>query len=189
MSPPTFRLVPFVSPESTANNLAPAPELEITGTVLLDNDIINVSYQISGAADCVKYTAPGAAPSRKNALWRTTCFELFLKLPGRKEYWEYNLSPSGDWNVYRLTSYRSELQQEAEITGITIATDIAQGHLAALRAALPLSPLLADRRLVIGISCVIEDAEGNIHYFALRHGGTKPDFHDPAGFVLSLDPI
>jgi hypothetical protein len=26
-----------------------------------------------------------------------------------------------------------------------------------------------------------------IHYYALRHAGAKPDFHDPASFTIALD--
>lgn len=189
MVPLEYRLLPFVSPDPAANNLGPALDIEITGTVLLDDDMLNVNYHLTGALDRVKFASPGTQPARKNELWRTTCFELFLKLPGRKNYWEYNLSPSRDWNVYHFKRYRGELQPELEIADISIAAEVAQRQLINLRAALPLSPLLADRRLAIGISSVIEDTAGNIHYYALQHGGAKPDFHDPASFVLSLDPI
>jgi hypothetical protein len=180
MASHSFRLVPFA---------APAPlDVEITGTVALEVDVLSVTYRISGAIDQIKVAAPRAQPSRKDELWRTTCFELFVKLPERAEYWEYNLSPSRDWNVYRFTSYRSALQQEPQIADINVATETAQTHLTSVRAALPLPAALREQKLVIGVSSVIEDARGNVHYFALRHDGAKPDFHDPAGFVLSLEP-
>jgi hypothetical protein len=110
-------------------------------------------------------------------------------LPERTEYWEYNLSPSRDWNVYRFTSYRGALRQEPQIADINVATETAQSRLTGLRAVLPLPASLVGHKLAIGISSVIEDTRGNMHYFALRHGGAKPDFHDPAGFVLNLNPV
>ena len=180
-----FRLMPFTLPAVPSN---PVLAIEITGTVAFDAGAVNVVYRLNGATERVKYDALHASPSRKNELWRTTCFELFIKTPGRPEYWEYNLGPSGDWNVYRFTGYRSALQQEPLVTSISIGAEIVQSRLASLQATVALPPLLVGQKLAIGISSVIEDTAGNLHYFALRHGGAKPDFHDPAGFVLSLDP-
>lgn len=183
----SFRLVPFVV---QGGPICPAtPAIEITGMLALEAGALSVLYDLSGAAEQVRYAAISAQPSRKNDLWRTTCFELFVKLPGGSEYWEYNLSPSRDWNAYHFTGYRSQLQPEVHVTGIDIVTEVAQARLASLQARLPLPPSLLNRKLAVGISSVIEDAEGNMHYFALRHSGVKPDFHDPAGFVLSLEPV
>ena len=186
MHPLLFRLAPFNVPGTPAGNSAPT--IEITGSIALEAGSVNVTYRIDGATDQVKYAAAGAHPSRKDELWRTTCFELFMKSPSGTEYWEVNLAPSRDWNVYRFTAYRSALQPELRIADITIATEVAQTNLTSLRAALPLPPPLVGQQLAVGISSVIEDTAGNLHYFALRHGGAKPDFHDPAGFDIKLDP-
>ncbi len=46
---------------------------------------------------------PGFDPvraQRKNRLWDNTCFEIFLGQRHESGYREFNLSPSGDWNVY-----------------------------------------------------------------------------------------
>ena len=173
-----FRLVPFALPL----------DIEITGTVALVNDALNVTYVIAGATERIKFASTSPQPSRKNELWRTTCFELFMKLPVAAEYWEFNLAPSLDWNAYRFTNYRSALQQEAHIADIKIATEVANRNLTRLQAMLPLPSRVIAQPLAIGISSVIEDHEGNMHYFALRHAGTKPDFHDPAGFDIKIDP-
>lgn len=183
-----FRLVPFETPAISLSDIPPALDIAITGTLALGAGAVNIVYRLSGATDRVKYDPIHPSPSRKNELWRTTCFEVFIKAPGCPEYWEYNLGPRGDWNVYRFTGYRSALQQEPLVPNISIETEITQTCLASLQATLALPPLLVGQKLAIGISSVIEDTAGGLHYFALRHSGLKPDFHDPAGFVLSLDP-
>ena len=38
--------------------------------------------------------------TRRDGLWKATCFEAFLALPNQSRYWEINLSPNGDWAVY-----------------------------------------------------------------------------------------
>ncbi len=183
-----FRLVPFDAPGVPLRTTTPMLDIEITGTAAFDTSIVNVVYHINGATEHVKFNSTNAHPSRKNELWRTTCFELFLKVPTRAEYWEVNLAPSRDWNVYRFTDYRSTLQPELLITDISITTEVAQSRLASLSATLPLPLPVVGQQLIIGISSVIEDTAGNLYYFALQHSGVKPDFHDPAGFVLSFDP-
>lgn len=183
----SFRLVSFNASRNSSGDTAPA--IEVTGTLALQDGSLHVAYQITAPPNTVKYTTPNPHPSRKNDLWRTTCFELFAKPFTGTEYWEYNLAPSGDWNAYRFTAYRSKLQPEPQISGIAIVTEIANGSLVGLKAVLPLPAALVGQKLAIGITCVIEDTAGNMHYFALRHPGAKPDFHDPAGFVLTLDPV
>jgi hypothetical protein len=42
------------------------------------------------------------------------------------------------------------------------------------------------RELEASLSAVIESSTGEISYWALKHAGAKPDFHDPASFVLPL---
>ena len=44
---------------------------------------------------------------RQDNLWRHTCFEVFLGRPGAKGYWELNIAPNGDWNLYQFSDYRS----------------------------------------------------------------------------------
>ena len=183
-----FRLVPFAIPGVPIGTIPASLEIEITGTVALEAGALNVIYCISGATERVKYARAGTQPSRKNELWRTTCFELFMKVPAGSEYWEVNLAPSRDWNMYHFTGYRSALQQELLVTDINIATEVAQSRLVSLRATLPLPLSVVGQKLALGISSVIEDHDGNLHYFALRHCGIKPDFHDPAGFDITLDP-
>jgi hypothetical protein len=39
----------------------------------------------------------------------------------------------------------------------------------------------------VGLTAVVEERSGHRGYFALRHPRDKPDFHDAAGFAVSLD--
>ncbi len=186
-----FRLVPFTTPNRSKSESIPPPAIGIMGTITLEDSTVNVTYRLSGATGQIKYASTGgeAQSVRKNELWRTTCFEVFMKLPADAAYWEYNLAPDGGgWNVYRFTGYRSALQPELEITAIKLDPEIAQTGIAGLRAKLPLPAPLLGKKLAVGISAVIEDRDGRLHYFALRHAADKPDFHDPAGFDINLDP-
>jgi hypothetical protein len=41
--------------------------------------------------------------------------------------------------------------------------------------------------LRLGLAAVIERTDGGHSYWALTHPGDRPDFHDPAGFVLQIE--
>jgi hypothetical protein len=42
------------------------------------------------------------------------------------------------------------------------------------------------RRLRIALAAVIEDENGRLSYWGLRHPPGKPDFHHPDGFALEV---
>lgn len=45
-------------------------------------------------------------PGPTDELWRTTCFEAFVRPAGENAYREWNFAPSGDWAAYDFTGYR-----------------------------------------------------------------------------------
>ena len=130
-------------------------------------------------------------PQRTNELWRTTCFEAFLRPRGSDSYFELNLSPSGNWAAYRFDAYRSNMR-DAQIDckpdpdvwlqdGVRIqeaSFDISREP--ALNSAVPWD---------IGLSAVIEEVDGSKSYWALAHPDGPPDFHNSACFAYHLAPF
>ncbi len=54
---------------------------------------------------------------------------------------------------------------------------------------LPALPEFARAKVIhAGLAAVIEDESGRLSWWALTHGGTQPDFHDPATFKVQLPP-
>jgi hypothetical protein len=43
--------------------------------------------------------------------------------------------------------------------------------------------------LRLGLSAVIEDDNGSLSYWALKHPSGKPDFHHPDAFALEIDVV
>jgi hypothetical protein len=119
-------------------------------------------------------------------LWRTTCFELFLRRAGDENYVEFNLSPSERWAAYDFSDYRAGMSnrpasREPDCT-MRIGSSFAIFDAAILRDVLPPLPAVAN------FAAVIEEAGGQVSYWALEHRGAKPDFHDPACFTARLAP-
>ena len=49
-----------------------------------------------------------------------------------------------------------------------------------------LEDLRGAHRLKIALAAVIEDRDGRLSYWALRHAPGKPDFHHPSAFALEV---
>jgi len=135
------------------------------------------------AAPLQRFRIPQTAgPGRRDELWKTTCFEAFIQAEGETAYREYNFAPSGDWAAYDFTGPR-EGMAEAPLSNppyIRIEDNLTWWSLGAT------FTLEAGRRWALGLSAVIEEADGAKSYWALAHGGEKPDFHDPACFTARL---
>ena len=127
-------------------------------------------------------------PAARDFLWKRTCGELFLGVPGDPSYLEFNFSPSGDWAAYAFDGYRTGVRNHDWI-GQTPEVRILPGEGATrLLATVPhaaLRPLWRkDSALTwqAGITMVLETHLG-LSYWSLAHPRTQPEFHDRAGFV------
>ena len=121
-------------------------------------------------------------PGRREELWQTTCFEAFVQPEGDSVYQEFNFAPSGDWAAYDFAA-RREGMAKADLANppyIRLEDNLSWWGLGATFA------LEAGRRWALGLSAVIEEADGTKSYWALAHSGEEPDFHDPACFTARL---
>ena len=130
-------------------------------------------------ADLDRLRIPGRRPALfADGLWRHTCFEVFLARKGSRAYREYNLAPSGEWAGYVFQKYRLRGSDKAP----SPRTRVRQSG-----STLKLDARIAARgRLKVGLSAVIEEKNGALSYWALRHPPGKPDFHHRRGFALEL---
>lgn len=121
-------------------------------------------------------------PSRANELWKTTCFEAFLRALGQEAYREWNFAPSGDWAAYDFSGYR-EGMTPAEVDTPPYVRMEDNFTWWALGAAIAVP---ADTNWELGLSAVLEEKDGTKSYWALAHSGEKPDFHAPGCFAAHL---
>jgi hypothetical protein len=122
-------------------------------------------------------------PWRAHELWRTTCFEAFLRPEGEDGYREWNFAPTGNWAAYDLSGYREGMaradvgsppyiRMEDNFTWWTVGATFA---------------VPAEVSWQLGLSAVLEQTDGTKSYWALAHGpGEKPDFHSPDCFAARL---
>jgi len=147
--------------------------------------IIHIEFSLSGNLETVFIDTPSISPARKDDLWKTTCFEIFLRGDTGNIYWEYNLSPSLNWAAYAFSGYREGRIDEPSVKHIEISTQSKPDRFT-LTCTIPLPPPLFDQNLRIGLSTVVQDNHGNIYYYALKQTGQHPDFHADENFSIRV---
>jgi hypothetical protein len=147
-----------------------------------DDNWLRLRWRIDG---CSRLVLPAfAGKGRADGLWRTTCFELFVQLPGEAGYCEFNLSPSERWAAYDFSGYRDGMSERPMPREPDCTARVGQ-ELAIFDAALPLGAV-PPTPWRYGLSAVIEEFDGTKSYWALAHPPGAPDFHHPTCFAATL---
>ena len=164
--------------------------------------ILAVSYFIEGDMDRLHVPAPlgrgrsgressGAPPRMTDRLWEHTCCEIFIARKGLPAYHEFNFSPSGEWAAYAFERYREGVplageQLEDLDPRVTARCTAGQLELAVLIRLDRLSPAHLDATLSLALSAVVEERDGALSYWALKHPPGRPDFHHVDAYALDL---
>jgi hypothetical protein len=153
-----------------------------------EGEVLAVTYTVQG--DIERLLIPPSRPPRQaDYLWRHTCFEAFVAVKGKPEYYEFNFAPSREWAAYSFRRYRDgALLEDGELAPKISAR--CAGDSFALNAVIRLHrlPMIPQNvRLELGLSAVIEEENGVLSYWALRHPPGKPDFHHRDAFALDIE--
>jgi hypothetical protein len=179
MSCRSFSLKPFPADGVAAN-------IKITGNIERSAAALSLSYRLRGPLSEVVLCPLSDLPARKTALWKETCFEIFVGTNNSDRYWEFNLSPAGHWNVYRFTSYRQGMQEEHAFKSLPFRVLLLPG---ALRLSLKIDLeriIHSEQAVEVAISSVVKTADGKTSFWALKHPGPSADFHRREGYLITL---
>lgn len=163
---------------------APPWGLRLEAAATRAGGILEVGFRLAGeTAGIVPDCAPGPG-SRRDGLWRDTCFEAFVAVAGEARYLEVNLAPTRDWNVFLFDGYRLGMRPDAAAPDPSRTADRDDGIITA-SFGLPLASLApGDRVLEVGLAAVTRHEDGRFVHWALAHPGDRPDFHRREGFLL-----
>ena len=149
--------------------------------------LMTFRYSVTGDIGVLR-VAPVSAPVRTDGLWRSTCFEAFLRAGSDGAYYEFNFAPSTQWAAYQFDGYRRGMMPVLEIDAprIELQSNDAGFELRVALDLVRLADLPADAPLQLGLSAVIEEKTGRKSYWALAHPPGKPDFHHSDCFALEV---
>jgi len=178
MNGQSFALVPFPA--------GPRPAVKITGKIARRAETLTIHYELRGELAAVALPPPADVLARRQGLWAETCFEFFLGAKNSPQYWEFNLSPAGHWNVYQFADYRQGMAAETAFAALPFSVQ-RQPDFWLLTLRVDLAKIVpADQTLEVGISAVIKLPEGGATYWALSHPGPQADFHRRDSFRVEL---
>lgn len=142
---------------------------------------LTLRWKVEGAGQLVVPEFTGKC--RADGLWRSTCFELFVRELG-EAYAEFNLSPSEQWAAYDFAGYRAGMT-ERPCPRDPVCTPRRGQSVLIFDAAIPVAalPVLPWR---YGLTAVIEETGGVTSYWAIAHRVDKPDFHHDTCFAATL---
>lgn len=154
----------------------------IEARVLRFNDgRVALKYRLTGQIARLRIP-PVKPPRHAQRLWQHTCFEAFISMESEAEYTEYNFAPSGEWAIYRFTACRSGMRRVENSEPPEIVVRRGKDFLeldSIIR-------LPGAATLELGLSAVVEDENGELSYWALKHPRDEPDFHHRDSFALAI---
>jgi hypothetical protein len=173
----SFSLIPFTTDT--------APAIQITGKIERQQNQLIIEYKLQGQTQIIIPPIVDT-PTRQGNLWEHTCCEFFLGLQNSTQYWEFNLSPAGHWNVYRFLNYRQNLVEETAFDSLPFQV-LQENETLQLKLEINLPKIiLLEQSFEVGISSVIENEQGKLSYWALTHSAEEADFHQRDSFALYL---
>jgi hypothetical protein len=147
----------------------------------------HLAFTLTGNLARLRVPAPARQSASADGLWRHTCFEAFVADPHSARYHEFNLSPSGHWAAYVFTAERLRQPHAAPLPAPRI-TCAHNARTLQLDARLPAAALPASAGgWLLGLSAVVEAADGALSYWALNHPAAHPDFHQRSGWTAPLN--
>lgn len=171
------QLVPF---EKNADTQA----IGLSVSVSQVHGILQCRFELTDPKKLILVPNPKTNPSRMRGLWKSTCFEVFWKETELANYWEMNLSPSLDWNVFGFQSYRSDIEKEdLRFESVACASDRYEDRII-FDVSLDLKKCAYEfRKIQVSCTAVLEHKSGAKSYWAFKHPGIKPDFHHQDSFM------
>ena len=172
-----------------------SPDLLLSAEfVWCEEGILELSYNLRPAqrdGDLLALALPSLEPAsapmrgeRRDELWKHTCFEAFIGLPGSQKYWECNVSPLGHWNLYSFERYRNGGSGLVEALPPSVSVRQTRRD-CRCDVVLDLSPWWPIGGMPeLGLTMVVEEVNGRLSYWALSHPGDIADFHDRRSFLI-----
>lgn len=159
-------------------------EIQLQASAHWQASVLSLAFELSDPNASVLLPAASTNPARRDGLWQSTCFEAFLSPVGAAHYWELNLAPSGDWNLYRLNAYRQGLEPEPALAALPYQRQRSTNGLH-LQLDVPLQTLLpANTELEVSLTAVLDQGGHGCSYWAWNHVAPEPDFHQRGSFQL-----
>ena len=145
---------------------------------------LTLRYVVLGSVGSILLANP-TDPERSHHLWRHSCFEVFVKVPGDVGYQEYNFAPSSHWAAYGFASRRAGIHN-LDVIAAPLIDSLRNENEFRLTASLAKIGLPDCKPWQLGLSVIIEENSGALSFWALAHPLGVADFHHDDCFAITL---
>lgn len=169
------------------NNLKPFKKNEdftVSSDVSLNGSKLSFQFKIEDLKSKLKLPDMKDSAKRVIGLWDNACFEAFWSYEGSPSYFEMNLSPNGNWNVFEFVNYRSPgfpNLKESRAWRLTSYKRSENSFAADFETEVAFE---SGRSLDFSLNAILVTKSGEKSFWALEHFGEKPDFHKRESFLL-----
>ena len=148
----------------------------IKASIELKNNQLKLEYQI--VTDLSQYSLPKQTKQQRvDNLWLDTCFELFIANVNDDRYWEINISPSTEWNIYQFRSYKDDMRESNSlITPIIKRYRYDNKYYLSFESKVQRD--IWSRELQINLCVILLDIKGVRQFYSIERRKGSPDFHD-----------
>ncbi len=161
-------------------------DIELNCDIEREADSLVVTYNLLGNMAKIMIPEESSKPERKKGLWEETCFELFIAAQCSSQYREINISPIGNWNIFRFSDYRQGMEEDSAYSSLPAIISTQKDSLT-LSLRIDLSRMVCEGQSInVAISAVVKSVGGDNSYYALKHTGHRADFHKRENFVVEL---
>lgn len=144
-----------------------------------------LEYKVSGPLQQLLFPVQSFVESRRDELWKGTCLEAFFAADDEAQtpYIEMNCAPNGDWNAYEFSSYREGMTTSESLSVRLIHREGSDDEVL-FRVRIDGSSLRGKKWA--SLTAILQFQDGTHSYWALKHPGPQPDFHDKGAFIAPL---
>lgn len=161
----------------------------------VDSRHLTLVFEVVGGGALVwPKSESSESTKRRDELWKSTCFECFVAIPGELSYIEWNFSPDGRWQAYEFQAYRQERtnadvsEPSFEVIPVSNKGRLTKDEALRFEIDLELPLRFTSKALDVSLTAVAQESRDEVpFYWSLQHVGEKPDFHLRSGFALLLE--
>lgn len=151
-------------------------DIEIESSFEIDNKTLRLSFDIKGNIGNYLFDEP-CKQTRKDELWKKTCFELFIAHKNRPNYHELNISTSTEWNFYTFSDYKTAMKEEKNLSEPFIHSSKMQNRYR-LSVEFDFYEENFKENFTFNLAVILLDKKGIRSFYTIYRKEGKVDFHN-----------
>ena len=158
-------------------------DITIKANFQIQDKNISINFTLTGEINPYIFNPP-RLQTRKDELWKESCFELFLAHKNSPNYYELNISPSTEWNFYSFSDYKTDMKPN-NYTSTPFITSSKSKNEFRLSFDIELDEKILGDNLIFNLAVILLDKNGTRHFYSINRKDGNVNFHDRRWWNIS----